>query len=188
MIVPFVDDRPRQATLRIAAAHARPGRQHHRARSVPVGGAALPDDADHRSLGDLDRHRAAASAPRAAGERAGGVHHQFLRPVAHRRGISGLRDPQHREQPHQPGGVLLRAHRKRRGRQHEGCAGADVAPAQARLRRGARRFRHRPVVAVVPALHAGVDAQDRWQLRARHPARTNAPNRWCAPSRSWRAP
>ncbi len=55
-------------------------------------------------------------------ERAGGFHHQLLRPVAHRRGIPGLRDPQHREQPHQSGGVLLRAHRKRRGRQHEGRA------------------------------------------------------------------
>ena len=41
--------------------------------------------------------------------------------------FAGLRDPQHREQPHQSGGVLLRAHRERRGRQHERCRGADVA-------------------------------------------------------------
>ena len=73
MIVPFTDDARRQAALRAAAAHARSGRQHHRARPLPVGGAALPDDADHRPLGDLDRHRAAAPAPRAAGERAGGA-------------------------------------------------------------------------------------------------------------------
>ena len=188
MIVPFVDGGARRAALRNAAAHARSGGQHHRARSLPVGGAALPDDAHHRSLGDLHRHRAAAPAPRAAGERAGVLHHQLLRPVAARRGIRRLRDPQHREQPHQPGGVLLRAHRKRGGGQHQRRRGADAAPAQARLRRGARRLRHRPVVAVLSTLHAGVDAQDRRQLRARHPAATNAPNRWCAPSRSWRAP
>ena len=121
MILPFVDDGHVEAALRNAAAHARSRRQHDRPGPVPVRRAALPDDAHHRSLGDLDRHRAAASAPRAAGERARGVHHQFLRPVADRRGICRLRDPQHRDQPHQSGGVLLRAHRKRRGGQHERC-------------------------------------------------------------------
>ena len=84
------------------------------------------------------------------------LHHQFLRPVAARRGIRRLRDPQHRDQPHQPGGVLLRAHRERGRRQHQRRRGADAAPAQAGLRRRARRFRHRPVVAVLPALDAGV--------------------------------
>ena len=54
----------------------------HRAGPFPVRGAALPDDADHRPLGDLERHRAAAPAARAAGQGAGGLHHQFLGPVA----------------------------------------------------------------------------------------------------------
>ncbi len=147
-----------------------------------------PDDAHHRPLGDRHRHRNAASAPRAAREGAGVLHHQFLRPVIARRRIRRLRDPQHRDQPHQPGRVLLRAHRERRGGQHQRRGETHGAPPQAGLRRGAGRLRHRAVFAVIPAIDAGDACSRSMAASCATSCVMNAPSRWCAPSRSWRAP
>ena len=117
--------------------------------SLPVGGDALPDDADDRPLGDRRGASSCCSRRREllAG-RAGVLHHQFLRPVAERRGVRRLRDPQHRDAAASTRRCSASSSpRARRSRNIERCRGADAAAAQARLRRRAGRFRHRPVLA-----------------------------------------
>ena len=138
MIVPFVDD-----------GHAKPHYELLLRMLDPEGNTIGPDRflsaaLRYQMMPTIDRwvishrHRAAAAAPQLLANAPVVFTINFSGQSLTDEEFRGLRDPQHRDQPHQPGGVLLRAHRKRRGRQHERCAGADVAPAQTRLRRGAR--------------------------------------------------